>query len=576
MHAFLRRGTQRLLRFLLIRLGKIIAIPVRRHLAQFEAATYRPREVQEALLLDILRYQAATGFGRDHHFDTAHSVADFRSRVPVAGYEYVEPYIVRVRKGETGALLSDPNVLMFALTSGTTAARKYIPVTRQYLADYRRGWNIWGLRAFRAHPAVKLRPTVQLSGDWDEHRTESGVPCGAVTGLTATMQKRLIRWLYCVPPCVGKVKDARSKYYVALRLSLPRSVGMIIAANPSTLIALARAGHEEREALIRDIADGTLSVDLDLPADMRAEITRRLRPNRKRACELEEVISRTGTFYPRDYWPGTFLLGNWTGGSMGAYLRHYPYYFGTTNPVRDIGLIASEGRMTIPVADNTPAGVLDVTTHYFEFIPEAEGDSPNPTVLGAHELKEGANYYILLTTAYGLYRYHIHDLVRCTGFYNSTPLLEFLGKGANFANITGEKLSEHQVTHAMADVLHDLDLALSSYSLAPCWPSDEAEQPYYGLFVERGELPEHAASQLAHSLDDRLRRANIEYDAKRSSQRLGLVRIEVVAPGFWQRWDRERLQRTGGTLEQYKHPCLIGDPQFRNSMREGRHDHAFT
>src|SRR5262249_30243432 len=152
-----------------------------------------------------------------------------------------EPYIDRVRKGETAALLADPKVHMFALTSGTTAARKYIPVTGQYLADYRRGWNLWGLKAFRDHAAVKLRPIVQLSGDWDEFRTEAGIPCGAVTGLTATMQKRIIRWLYCVPACVGKVKDPQAKYYLALRLSLPRSVGMIIAANPSTLIGLGRA-----------------------------------------------------------------------------------------------------------------------------------------------------------------------------------------------------------------------------------------------------------------------------------------------------------------------------------------------
>ena len=52
--------------------------------------------------------------------------------------------------------------------------------------------------------------------------------------------------------------------------------------------------------------------------------------------------------------------------------------------------------MTIPLADGTPSGVLDVTTHYFEFIPEEEGDSPQPTVLAAHELQEGRTYYILL------------------------------------------------------------------------------------------------------------------------------------------------------------------------------------
>ena len=40
--------------------------------------------------------------------------------------------------------------------------------------------------------------------------------------------------------------------------------------------------------------------------------------------------------------------------------------------------------MTIPMADATPSGVLDITTHFFEFIPEEEIDlSPQPTVLGS-------------------------------------------------------------------------------------------------------------------------------------------------------------------------------------------------
>ena len=281
----------------------------------------RPREVQEALLRDILEFQADTAFGRDHRFArSSHSVEEFRRRIPVAGYDYVEPYLDRVRKGEPNALLADPRVLMFALTSGTTASRKYIPVTPQYLADYRRGWNLWGLKVFRDHADVKMRPIVQLSGDWEEHRTETGIPCGSVTGLTATMQKKVIRWLYCVPPCVGKVKDPAAKYYLALRLSLPRSVGMIIAASPSTVVNMARAGDRDKEHLLRDLADGTLSRHVNIPEEVRAALARRLRRHPERVKELEAIIAKTGTLYPKDYWPGDCLLGNWTGGSMGAYL----------------------------------------------------------------------------------------------------------------------------------------------------------------------------------------------------------------------------------------------------------------
>src|SRR5262249_31476686 len=150
-----------------------------------------------------------------------------------------------------------------------------------------------------------------------------------------------------------------AKYYLALRLSLPRKVGLIIAANPSTLVNLARASDQDKEDLIRDLYDGTLSRRVDVPADIRAELARVLRQRHvARARELEEMVRRTGTLYPRDFWPRDCLIGTWTGGTVGAYLRHFPRYYGAT-PVRDVGLIASEGRMTIPLCDGTPSGVLD-------------------------------------------------------------------------------------------------------------------------------------------------------------------------------------------------------------------------
>ena len=543
--------------------GKVAAWSVRRRLRAFEEATHRPQEVQESLLRRILAAQRDTGFGKDHQFGGVQTVADYRKNVPVAGYEYVEPYVTRVTKGDYAALLSHPHVYMFAMTSGTTAARKFIPVTRQYLADYRRGWNIWGLKTYRDHPEVRFRPILQMSGDWQEFTTESGVPCGSVTGLTAQMQLKIVRWIYCVPGAVGKVKDPAAKYYVALRLSLPRKVGMIIAANPSTLVNLARAGDQEKESLIRDIHDGTLSDRFQVPADVRAALARRVgKRHPERARELEAIVNRTGTLYPKDYWPKDCVIGNWTGGSVGAYLLHYPRYYGAT-PVRDIGLIASEGRMTIPMADGTPSGVLDISSHYFEFIPEEEMNTPQPTVLAAHELEPGRTYYILLTTAYGLYRYNIYDVVRCTGYFNGTPLVEFLSKGAYFANLTGEKLSEYHVSGAMAHVLGELNLTLSAYRLAPCW---DDEQPYYGLFVERCDVTRDQGVKLTIALERRLAEVNVEYAAKRESLRLGPVRLQFLPPDTWARWDRERLARTGGSLEQYKHPCLISDVKFRESM----------
>lgn len=546
-------------RFLLTRLGRLAAYPIHRRIAAFARDCDHPERVQTGLLHHILRRQAATAFGRDHGFAGVRTVANYRRQVPVAPYEYVAPYVERVADGETAALIAGDRVRMFALTSGTTAARKLIPVTGRYLRDYRRGWNMWGARAYRDHRGRRLflRAIVQMVGDPDEYRTPAGIPCGNLTGFTAAAQKGFIRRLYAVPPECGKIADPTARYHVALRFALPRDCSMFLAANPSTLVMLGRTLDARKESLIRDIHDGTLDASLDLPAEIRRVLQRRLRPKPERARELSAVADTLGRLYPQDVWhPDRTLIGTWTGGSMGPYLRQVPTYFGHP-AVRDLGLLASEGRMTVPFANDTPAGVLDIWSHYFEFVPEAEGESATPTVLGAHELEDGRSYFLVPTTAGGLYRYQLSDLVRVRGFLGRTPLVEFLGKGRRFANLTGEKLSEPHVSQAMEAAAAATGLSVAAYVLAPVW--DDAA-PYYGLFVERpeaGPLP-----TLAAELDRRLGEQNVEYASKRQGGRLGPVRGRAVPAGFFARFDRERLAATGGSPEQYKRPCLVGELGF--------------
>jgi hypothetical protein len=252
------------------------------------------------------------------------------------------------------------------------------------------------------------------------------------------------------------------------------------------------------------------------------------------------------------------LLAVWTGGSAGAYLRSMRTYFGDV-AVRDHGLSASEGRMTIPLADHCPDGVLDVSSHFFEFIPEAEHGSANPTVLECHELEEGNNYYILLTTSAGLYRYDIRDVVRCTGFHQATPRLEFLNKGSQISSITGEKISEAQVVWAVRAAVAALDLHLSHFTVAPVW----GDPPGYRLLVETGELPSpEAAEQLSAQADASLQMQNMEYGEKRRSGRLAPLATALVPAGSWDRLAGERQSRLGSSLEQYKHPCLVPDLAF--------------
>jgi hypothetical protein len=67
-------------------------------------------------------------------------------------------------------------------------------------------------------------------------------------------------------------------------------------------------------------------------------------------------------------------------------------------------------------------------------------------------------------------------------------------------------------------------------------------------------------------LDAAMQRLNIEYEAKRSGGRLGPLQAKLVPEGFWTKWDAERLAKTGGSPEQFKRPCLMGDTEFVKSL----------
>jgi hypothetical protein len=553
-------------------LRKYAGIPLiarsRRMARRFLRRTINAGQVQHKLLLERIARHADSQFGRDHHFNEIKTPADFRRQVPIRGYTEHEPYIDRVRNGETNALFGPgTEVLMFALTSGTTNRPKTIPITRESLNDYREGWLIWGIQAFDAHPDMLnrgMKPILQLASDWRESYTQAGIPCGAITGLTSHMQSPLVRLTYCMPAAASRIKDIESKYYVALRNAVHRDTGTIIAANPSTILSIVRLGDREKETLIRDIRNGTVDHKWQIPDDVRNAMRLRTGIRRKRAAKrLEAIVERTGRLLPRDYWPNLQFIANWTGGTMGAYLRNYGEYFGD-KPVRDIGLIASEGRFTIPIENNTPAGVLDIQHHYFEFIPEEQGDAEQPDTVEATDLIEGRRYFILPTTGGGLYRYHIHDLVECVGFQGKAPVLTFLSKGAHFSSLSGEKLSEFQVVAAVNNAQKTLGLKLSSYILLPSW----GEPPYYNLLVEDNDLhPEGSEEALAREVEDQLGRLNLEYQNRRETLRLDPIRIRRLPAGAWADFQKRRLARSGGTVEQYKQPCLLADLEAIKGFR---------
>lgn len=521
----------------------------------------RAREVQREVLLSKLACCADSEFGRAHRFNEIRSVEDFRRRLTITTYEDYRPYIDRVMRGDVAAMFAPGTpILMFAMTSGTTAQPKHLPVTKDFYRQYRESWNLWGTGVYNDHRDLLIKKTLQLSSDWQQQLAPSGVPCGNISGLAAETRPFYTRGMFMLPASIIRVADPAAKHYTALRVAMTADdVGMIITANPSTLVEFAKRADAQRDMLLRDIHDGTLSEELDVPGRVRDALRWRLRPKKRRARELAAIVRRTGKLYPRDFWPQLSVLAVWTGGSVGVYTSQLEEFYGPT-AIRDHGISASEARMSIPLSDNTPAGILDFRHQFFEFIPEAEIDSRNPIVLEAHELAEGQNYFILLTTSAGLYRYNIYDVVRCVGYQGQAPLLVFLNKGKHFSSITGEKLSEHQVVAAVQQSFADLTLPSVTFTLAPAME----ERPYYELLLEPG-AHDGRELELASAVQRRLMEQNWEYGEKCASGRILPVRVREIPPGTWAALRRER-SAARGNFEEFKHPCLVGDFDFRAKL----------
>jgi hypothetical protein len=535
---------------------------LRLRLRRFVAGARRARAIQHRELLEKVAHHAGSDFGRDYGFAEIRSLADFRRQVPVLTYDDHRPYIERVLRGDVEGLFTPgTRVLMFAMTSGTTGEPKRLPITTELFREYRTGWRIWGAGVFGDHRDLLHKKTLQLSSDWQQNLAPSGVPCGQISGLAASTRPRLAQRVFLPPPVVSTIHNFTAKHYTTLRLALATDrLGMIITANPSTLVELARRANTESESLIRDIHDGTLSCEL--PPKVRAALRKRIaRRNPRRAAELASIRERHGGLLPRHAWPRLSVLAVWMGGSVQVYLPQLRELYGPT-AVRDHGLSASEGRMTIPLVDGSAAGLLDYCHHFFEFIPVEEHDSRQPTVLEAHELEVGRDYFIVLTTSGGLYRYDIHDVVRCVGFEGQAPLIEFLNKGKNFSSLTGEKLSEHQAIRAVEQSFGELRVPLDTFTLAPMMDA----RPRYVLLVEP-RVHRGRACELAERVQKNLGRINEEYASKCDSGRLLPVAVREVPLGTWDALRRDRtLER--GNFEEYKHPCLVSDLEFVRRLEE--------
>ena len=166
------------------------------------------------------------------------------------------------------------------------------------------------------------------------------------------------------------------------------------------------------------------------------------------------------------------------------------------------------------------------------------------------------------TTSGGLYRYHINDVVRVVDFYRHTPVIQFVRKGQGISSITGEKLTESQVTGALLEALELEPVTVEHFTACVAL----GNVPAYALYVEGAQSePVDALRRFARNVDRALCANNSEYEAKRASQRLGPPVVRRVATGTYQKLRQQRVA-AGAPEAQVKIPQLSPNLRFGEQL----------
>lgn len=489
----------------------------------FLRQTRQPAEAQQRLLRTVLKQNKATRFGREHHFAEIRTPEDYAARVPIQSYEDLRPYIERQEEQKTPELLAAQPV-MYARTSGTTGKPKYIPILAETISRYKQSQQIFSCCHDSAIPGIFSGKTLAFVSPAIEGRLPTGTPYGSMSGLIYQSMSRLLRKNYIVPPAVFECADHELKYLLIATFALAEgAITYIAGANPSTFLKIAEVINKLANLIIPAIESGELPGREKLdPATYRG-LQAAFRKNPRRAHELKALFTAHPEITFGLLWPGLKAVSCWREGSCRVLLPALQRQLPAGIPILELGYLSSECRGSMPVDSLRHMEVPTIHENYFEFVERNDWEAGNPRIRSLTQLELGQAYYVIITTQTGLYRYFMNDVVKVDGFYQATPTIKFLEKGAGATNITGEKLYENQVSEAVEAALKDEAWRPAFFMMV----ADPEQQTYFFYLEASGAN----LTGFVEKLDVEISRRNLEYKSKRESGRLPPIEYRLLRSG---------------------------------------------
>lgn len=384
----------------------------------------------------------------------------FARNFPVTSYGDYKDIFNREKKSQQRTL---PDIVRFQPTSGSTDTLKWIPYTRQLLKDFDNALGPWLYDFYSSYPEILHGPHYWSLSWLPEDLRAEGVRLNDAE-LFPFWKRILLKQVMAVVEPVDLAKSSESSLFATAAILVSRKdLSFASVWSPTYWLTLLDILEQKKTELAESLRQGSWTVyqeelkDVPCPRDP------------TRADELlrcKDVSS---------LWPRFRVLSCWTTATSRVFAQDVAKRdFGLK--IVGKGLWATEGVVTIPFQNHY---LLASQSHFYEF-----EDLESTEIIPAWKLREGQHVSPLLTTAGGLLRYKLSDVLKVSGFTGTTPRLEFLGR-ADGTDMVGEKISSLQAQ----EILNSLR-TFSGHDKACLFAVQDDSQRRYCAVVDRSSTPD--------------------------------------------------------------------------------------
>lgn len=486
---------------------------LKKRIHQMELFLKYPHEVQDELLLSLIKSAENTQIGRKYDFSSMKNYTTFSDRIPVSTYEELEPLIELTRKGEQNVFWHS-NIKWFAKSSGTTNAKsKFIPVSSEALENchYKASKDLLCLYLNNNEDSQLFTgKSLRLGGSkqlYEDNNTFFG-------DLSAILIDNMPIWAE-------------------------------FSSTPSSKISLMGDWETKLPAIINETINENVTSLAGVPSWM--------------MVLLQKTLETTGKSNLLELWPNAEVYFH-GGVSFEPYKEQYKKLFPKDSFKYYEIYNASEGFFGIQDQNDSDELLLMLDYGiFYEFIPMDTFGTLNQRVIRLNQVELHKNYALVITTNSGLWRYLIGDTIRFTSL--SPYRIKVTGRTKHHINVFGEELMVENTDAALAKTCKEHLCEIIDYTVAPIFMTNEQKGAHEWI-IEFKTKPDNIEN-FRKDLDENLQSVNSDYEAKRyNNMTLNPLVLNIARENLFYDWLKQE-DKLGG---QHKVPRLSNERTYLESL----------